>query len=157
MGGGGGTVSIDEIRAFRTGPLGQRKAEQIRATGAKYLVSPCANCKKQLRELCEDNGLDDVEVIGLHDLLLRVVDLKPDAPKVEDREAVEETEQELCVPASVGGCSEARFEHLRRRGIIMESFFTFCSGPRLSFCLCFHGFGAPETVSADDLANRQDL
>jgi len=73
-GGGGGTVSIDEIRAFRTGPLGKRKAEQIRATGAKYLVSPCANCKKQLREVCEDNGLDEVEVVGLHDLLLKVID-----------------------------------------------------------------------------------
>jgi hypothetical protein len=73
-GGGGGTVSIDEIRAFRTGPLGRRKAEQIRATGAKYLVSPCANCKKQLREVCEDNGLDDVQVVGLHDLILKVID-----------------------------------------------------------------------------------
>jgi Fe-S oxidoreductase len=74
-GGGGGTVSIDEIRAFRTGPLGKRKAEQIRATGAKYLVAPCANCKKQLREVCEDNGLDEVEVVGLHDLMLKVIDL----------------------------------------------------------------------------------
>jgi len=73
-GGGGGTVSIDEIRKFRTGPLGKRKAEQIRATGAKYLVSPCANCKKQLREICEDNGLDEVEVVGLHDLVLKVID-----------------------------------------------------------------------------------
>ncbi len=73
-GGGGGTVSIDEIRAFRTGPLGKRKADQIRATGAKYVVAPCANCKKQLREVCEDNDLPDVEVVGLHDLLLRVID-----------------------------------------------------------------------------------
>jgi len=73
-GGGGGTVSIDEIRAFRTGLMGKRKAEQIRATGAKYLVSPCANCKKQLKEVCEDNGLDEVEVVGLHDLLLKVID-----------------------------------------------------------------------------------
>lgn len=73
-GGGSGMVSIDEIRAFRTGPMGKRKADQIRATGAKYLVSPCANCKKQLKEVCEDNGLDDVEVVGLHDLLLKVID-----------------------------------------------------------------------------------
>ena len=73
-GGGGGTVSIDEIRAFRTGPLGKRKADQIRATGAQYVVSPCANCKKQLREICEDNGLQDVTVVGLHDLLLKVID-----------------------------------------------------------------------------------
>jgi Fe-S oxidoreductase len=73
-GGGGGTVSIDEIRAFRTGPLGRRKADQIRETGAHYLVAPCANCKKQLREVCEDNGLENVQVVGLHDLLLKVID-----------------------------------------------------------------------------------
>ncbi len=73
-GGGGGTVSIDEIRAFRTSQLGKRKADQIRETGAQLVVSPCANCKKQLRELCQDNELGDVEVVGLHDLLLRVID-----------------------------------------------------------------------------------
>jgi Fe-S oxidoreductase len=73
-GGGGGTVSIDEIRGFRTGLMGKRKADQIRETGATLVVSPCANCKKQLREVCEDNGLDDVTVVGLHDLLLKVID-----------------------------------------------------------------------------------
>jgi Fe-S oxidoreductase len=74
-GGGGGTVSIDEIRKWRTGPGGKIKADQIRRTGAKYLVAPCANCKKQLREVCEDNGLSDIEVVGLHDLLLKGLDL----------------------------------------------------------------------------------
>jgi Fe-S oxidoreductase len=73
-GGGSGLVSIDEIRGFRTGTLGKRKAEQIRATGAKYLVAPCANCKKQLREVCADNDLKDVEVVGLHQLLLKTID-----------------------------------------------------------------------------------
>ncbi len=90
-GGGGGTVSIDEIREFRTGPLGKRKAEQIRDTGAQIVISPCANCKKQLRELCQDNDLEDVEVLGLHDLLLRVIDFGVPAP----------------VGASVPGHSEA--------------------------------------------------
>jgi Fe-S oxidoreductase len=73
-GGGGGTVSIDEIREFRTNLMGRSKADQIRATGAKYVVAPCANCKKQLKEVCEDNDLEDVEIIGLHDLLLKVID-----------------------------------------------------------------------------------
>ena len=88
-GGGGGTVSIDEIRAFRTGLMGKRKADQIRATGAKYVVSPCANCKKQLKEVCEDHGLDDVEVTGLHDLLLKVIDFgtAPDETTPDDEEA----------------------------------------------------------------------
>ena len=75
-GGGGGTVSIDEIRGFRVGKMGKRKADQIRATGAKFLVAPCANCKKQLKEVCEDHGLEDVEVVGLHDLLLKVIDFE---------------------------------------------------------------------------------
>jgi Fe-S oxidoreductase len=78
-GGGAGTVSIDEIRAFRTGPMGKRKADQIRATGAQYLVAPCANCKKQLREVCQDNGLGDIQVVGLHDLLLKVIDFSKGA------------------------------------------------------------------------------
>jgi Fe-S oxidoreductase len=75
-GGGGGTVSIDEIRAFRTKLMGRRKADQIRATGATYVVAPCANCKKQLKEVCEDNGLEGVQVVGLHDLLLKVIDFE---------------------------------------------------------------------------------
>lgn len=72
-GGGGGTVSIDEIREFRTGPGGRVKADQIRRTGAEIVVSPCANCKKQLAEVCEDNGLDHVKVVGLHDLVLKAL------------------------------------------------------------------------------------
>jgi len=75
-GGGGGLVSVDEVRNFRTKLMGKKKADQVRTTGAKYLVAPCANCKKQLKEVCEDNGLDDVTVIGLHDLLLKVIDFE---------------------------------------------------------------------------------
>ncbi len=82
-GGGGGTVSIDEIRSFRTKLMGKRKADQIRATEAQIVVSPCANCKKQLREVCEDNELNDVEVVGLHDLLLKVIDFGVPEPKAE--------------------------------------------------------------------------
>ncbi|MFO7693713.1 MAG: (Fe-S)-binding protein [Vicinamibacterales bacterium] len=71
-GGGGGTVSVDELRPYRTGVTGAKKAEQLRATGAKFVVAPCANCKKQLRELCEDHGLD-MQVVGLHDLIYRAI------------------------------------------------------------------------------------
>jgi Fe-S oxidoreductase len=72
-GGGGGTVSIDEIRRYRTQVTGKLKADQIRATGAHYVVAPCANCKKQLREVCDDNGLKDVEIVGLHDLIYKAI------------------------------------------------------------------------------------
>jgi len=84
-GGGGGTVSIDEIREFRTKSMGKRKADQIRATGAKIVISPCANCKKQLREVCEDNGLEGVAVMGLHDLLLKALDYSS-LPQVEKKD-----------------------------------------------------------------------
>jgi Fe-S oxidoreductase len=71
-GGGGGTVSIDEIRPFRTTVGGKMKAEQIRASKCKFLVAPCANCKKQLRELVEDQGID-CDVVGLHDLIYKAI------------------------------------------------------------------------------------
>jgi len=71
-GGGGGTVSIDEIRKYRTSVGGRRKAQQIIDTGAHYVVAPCANCKKQFRELMEDNKVDG-ELVGLHDLILKAI------------------------------------------------------------------------------------
>ena len=74
-GGGSGTVSIDEIRPYRTLVGGKAKAEQIRATGAKFCVAPCANCKKQLRELMEDQGID-CQIVGLHDLLYKAIDFE---------------------------------------------------------------------------------
>ncbi len=71
-GGGGGTVSIDEIRPYRTTVGGKLKADQIRRSGCEILVAPCANCKKQLRELVEDQKID-VEVVGLHDLIYKAI------------------------------------------------------------------------------------
>jgi len=74
-GGGGGTVSIDEIRKYRTLISGKKKAEQIVKTGAHYVVAPCANCKKQMRETMEDNKVDG-ELVGLHDLILKAIILE---------------------------------------------------------------------------------
>jgi len=71
-GGGGGTVSIDEIRPYRTNVGGKLKADQIRKSGCEILVAPCANCKKQLKELVEDQGID-CEVMGLHDLIYKAI------------------------------------------------------------------------------------
>ncbi|MFC1558649.1 (Fe-S)-binding protein [candidate division KSB1 bacterium] len=72
-GGGGGTVSIDEIRKYRTGIIGKKKADQIRDTCADIVVAPCANCKKQVREVCDDNDLEHIQVMGLHDLILKAI------------------------------------------------------------------------------------
>lgn len=71
-GGGGGLVSIDEIYEYRMQVGGKVKADQIRETGAEIVVSPCANCKKQLKELVEYYKLP-CEVVGLHDLILKAL------------------------------------------------------------------------------------
>jgi len=73
-GGGGGLVSLDELHEFRMHVSGKTKAEQIQATGAQIVVSPCANCKKQLRELMNYYKLP-VQVVGVHDLILRAIEL----------------------------------------------------------------------------------
>jgi Fe-S oxidoreductase len=71
-GGGGGAVSIDEIRPYRMSVGGRAKAEQIRQSGAEILVAPCANCKKQLKELIETHKLG-CELVGLHDLIYKAI------------------------------------------------------------------------------------
>jgi len=73
-GGGGGLVSMDETHEFRMTVAGRVKAEQLRQTGAQIVVAPCANCKKQLKELASYYELP-CEVVGLHELILRAIDI----------------------------------------------------------------------------------
>ena len=73
-GGGGGLAPLDEAHDFRMQVVGRTKAEQIRATGADIVASPCANCKKQLREIVDYYQLP-VQVVGVHDLVLRAIKL----------------------------------------------------------------------------------
>lgn len=53
---------------------GKIKAEQLRKTNADIVVAPCANCKKQLRELISYYDLK-MQVKGIHDLLYDSIDL----------------------------------------------------------------------------------
>ena len=73
-GGGGGLVSLDEIYDFRMKVAGKTKAEQIQKTEAQIVATPCANCKKQLRELVDHYKLP-VQIVGVHDLVLRAIQL----------------------------------------------------------------------------------
>jgi Fe-S oxidoreductase len=99
-GGGGGTVSVDETHEYRMKVAGKVKADQLRQTGAQIVVSPCANCKKQLRELVQFYELP-IEVMGLHDLVLRAIRLKSNgAPPMITPEA---PDGEIRVPAEVSG------------------------------------------------------
>jgi Fe-S oxidoreductase len=54
--------------------VGKTKAEQIEATGAEIVATPCANCKKQLREIVDYYKLP-VQIAGVHDLVLRAIKL----------------------------------------------------------------------------------
>ncbi len=72
-GGGGGSVSCDETYEFRMEVGGLKKVEQMKEAGAHYVVAPCANCKKQVRELIDYHKLD-MELVGLHDLLMKAID-----------------------------------------------------------------------------------
>ena len=76
-GGGGGLVSLDEIHNFRMQVSGKVKASQIQASEAQIVATPCANCKKQLRELVDYYKLP-VQIVGVHDLVLRAIDLRAD-------------------------------------------------------------------------------
>jgi Fe-S oxidoreductase len=73
-GGGGGTVSIDELHEYRMRIGGKVKADQLRETGAQIVVAPCANCKKQLKELIAFYELP-CRVMGLHDLILKAIEI----------------------------------------------------------------------------------
>jgi Fe-S oxidoreductase len=71
-GGGGGTVSMDEIYDFRMNIGGMRKVDQMKAAGAEIVITPCANCKKQVNELIQYHKLP-MENKGLHDLILEAI------------------------------------------------------------------------------------
>jgi Fe-S oxidoreductase len=71
-GGGGGLSRMDDIHEFRMTIAGRKKLEQIRATGAHYVATPCANCKRQLTQLMEYHN-EKIVVGGVHDMLSRAI------------------------------------------------------------------------------------
>lgn len=62
-GAGGGLVAVEEWRDTRL-EAGKPKAEQIRQTGAKVVVTSCDNCRHQLTDLSEHYALG-IEVKSL--------------------------------------------------------------------------------------------
>ena len=71
-GGGAGLSAMDDIKEFRMTVSGKKKVEQIRATGAKFVAAPCANCKRQIQQLMEHHKLD-VKVGGVHDVVSNTI------------------------------------------------------------------------------------
>lgn len=70
-GGGGGLVAQLDLEEFRA-DTGLMKAEQVRATGARIVATPCENCRLQLALLNERYHLG-VEIVAVTDLLVKAV------------------------------------------------------------------------------------
>lgn len=67
-GGGGGLLSMGkDIHPYRMAK-GKLKAEQIKATGAKLVCTPCHNCFDQLTDIIKYYELD-VKVVHIHHLV----------------------------------------------------------------------------------------
>ena len=66
-GGGGGLVAMLELEKFRI-QTGKLKAEQIKQTGAKVLVTPCENCRLQIGNLNEAYSLG-IEISSMMDFV----------------------------------------------------------------------------------------
>ncbi len=56
-GGGGGQLAMSEYNDRRM-KVGKLKTDQIRATGAEIVVTPCHNCVDQLMQICIANKLN---------------------------------------------------------------------------------------------------
>lgn len=67
-GGGGGLVALEDLTEHRA-VTGKMKAEQIRATGAKIVATPCENCRLQLELLDQRYDLG-IKVVAVTDLLV---------------------------------------------------------------------------------------
>jgi len=66
-GGGGGLIAAPEMQEVRM-QAGQPKVEQIRRTGAQWVVTACENCKTQLTDLNAHYEMG-IEVKGVVDLI----------------------------------------------------------------------------------------
>ena len=59
---------------YRMEVTGKMKVDQIQQTGAKIVVTACANCKVQLSHLIDYYQLD-VQWSGVHDLVMNALEL----------------------------------------------------------------------------------
>ncbi|MHA2333014.1 MAG: (Fe-S)-binding protein [Candidatus Hodarchaeales archaeon] len=73
-GGGGGIVAVEDFEDLRMN-TGLKKAEQIKATNAKTVVTACENCKAQLEELSEHYDLELI-ITGVMDIVAEALILE---------------------------------------------------------------------------------
>jgi Fe-S oxidoreductase len=73
-GGGAGLVAVAEWSEARI-KAGKPKADQIRQTGAKIVVTSCDNCRHQITELSEHYNLG-IKVTSLTELTVQALVIK---------------------------------------------------------------------------------
>jgi Fe-S oxidoreductase len=84
-GGGGGYIPMGPEFKKRRMISGRVKAEQIKATGAKIVITPCHNCYDQLTDLNEEYNLG-IKVSSLKEIICDIMVI-PDEFKPESQEA----------------------------------------------------------------------
>jgi Fe-S oxidoreductase len=53
---------------------GKYKADQIKATGAKYVLVPCHNCTDQIGDLNKEYDLD-IKIVSFKELLCELMEI----------------------------------------------------------------------------------
>lgn len=85
-GGGGGYIPMGPEYKAKRMISGRIKAEQIKATGAKIVITPCHNCYDQIHDLNKEYNLG-VKVVSFKDLLIEMMIIpdkfKPEADQQE--------------------------------------------------------------------------
>lgn len=67
--GGGGGVSANERAESLRRKVFNRKKHQLENLDVSKMVTACSNCRNMLEEGLEDNHLEDIEVVGLTEML----------------------------------------------------------------------------------------
>ena len=87
-GGGGGFIPMGPEFKRRRMESGRVKADQIKATGAKIVVTPCHNCYDQITDLNEEYNLG-IKVLSLKEVISELMVI-PDKYKPESEEEKED-------------------------------------------------------------------
>jgi Fe-S oxidoreductase len=88
-GGGGGFIPMGPEYKARRMASGRIKAEQIKATGAKIIITPCHNCFDQINDLVKEYKLG-VKVVSFKDLITEMMIIPEKFQPVENEEEMED-------------------------------------------------------------------
>jgi Fe-S oxidoreductase len=88
-GGGGGYIPMGPEFKHRRMASGRVKAEQIKATGAKIVITPCHNCFDQVRDLNQEYKLG-VKVLSFKEIITEIMVIPDKFQPLDEDEELEE-------------------------------------------------------------------